>query len=420
MDSLSERLKALGVKVGARDLAPPRPRDVYPIQGVVPGQFQKTPYGEVYVVEGRYPVDHQHGSATLKPNDSLAPNESLGIMAEWACEPRLAEVGPDTFAFLDTETTGLAGGTGTYAFLVGVARYDGEDFHLAQFFMRDPAEEAALLWALTAFLEPCQALVTFNGKAFDVPLLNARYISHGEEPVLASAAHLDLLPLARRLWRDRLPSRALGYLEEHILGLTRSQEDVPGWVIPSLYFDYLRGGDARPLKSVFYHNAIDVLSLAALLSHVADLFDAALEPETAARESAVHGVDLVAMGKLFEDLRYPETAARLYARGLAGELPEDIHWEAVRRLSIVHKRRGDLLAAVDLWRQAAGGRQMYAHVELAKYYEHRARDFSEAANWTQAAIALVDASSTLGHAHQCSLAELEHRLARLRRKLDRL
>jgi hypothetical protein len=119
-------------------------------------------------------------------------------------------------------------------------------------------------------------------------------------------------------------------------------------------------------------------------------------------------------------LRYAETAACLYARGLAGELPEDIHWEAVRRLSLVHKRRGDLLAAVDLWRQAAGGRQMYAHVELAKYYEHRARDFSEAANWTQAAIALVDASSTLGHAHQCSLAELEHRLARLRRKLDRL
>jgi uncharacterized protein YprB with RNaseH-like and TPR domain len=145
----------------------------------------------------------------------------LGIIAQWAREPRLAEVEPDTFAFLDTETTGLAGGTGTYAFLVGVGRYDGEDFHLAQFFMRDPAEEPALLWALTDFLGPCQALVTFNGKAFDVPLLNARYITNGETPSLTSTAHLDLLPLARRLWRDRLPSRALGYLEEHILGLTR-------------------------------------------------------------------------------------------------------------------------------------------------------------------------------------------------------
>jgi len=440
MDSLSERLKALGVKVGARDLPAPRPRDVYPIQGVVAGRFEETPYGEVFLVEERYPVTHQHGCGPLSISGSLNPNAllgisgslspsaplsssgALGIIAEWARDPRLAELAPDAFAFLDTETTGLSGGTGTYAFLVGAGRYEGENprgetFHLVQFFMRDPAEEAALLWALTEFLRPCQALVTFNGKAFDVPLLNARYISNGEESPLTSAAHLDLLPLARRLWRDRLPSRSLGYLEEHILGLTRGQEDVPGWVIPSLYFDYLRSGDARPLKSVFYHNAIDVLSMAALLSHVADLFDAALDTEIAARETAVHGVDLVAMGKLFEDLSRIETAVRLYEHGLAGELPDETHWEAVRRLSFVHKRHGDLLAAVDLWRQAAGGGQVYAHVELAKYYEHRMRDYGEAAGWTQAAVALIEASSFPRHARRRWLAELEHRLARLRRKM---
>jgi hypothetical protein len=145
MDSLSERLKALGVKVGARDLAPPRPRDPYPIQGIVPGRFQETPHGEVFLVERRYPVTQGHGSASLNisaplgpnaslsPNVSLGPNVSLDIIAEWARDPRLAEVEPDTFAFLDTETTGLAGGSGTYAFLVGVGRYDGEEFHLAQF-----------------------------------------------------------------------------------------------------------------------------------------------------------------------------------------------------------------------------------------------------------------------------------------------
>jgi uncharacterized protein YprB with RNaseH-like and TPR domain len=423
MDSLSERLKALGVKVGARDLAPPRPRDPYPIQGIIPGRFQETPYGEVFLLEERYPVTQRHGSASLSisaplgPNVSLGPNVALDIIAEWAREPRLAEVGPDTFAFLDTETTGLAGGSGTYAFLVGVGRYDGEEFHLAQFFMRDPAEEPALLWALTEFLGPCQALVTFNGKAFDVPLLIARYITNGERPYLASTAHLDLLPLARRLWRDRLPSRALGYLEEHILGLTRTQEDVPGWVIPSLYFDYLRGGDARPLKSVFYHNAIDILSLAALLSHVADLLGAAFGTEGALGETVVHGLDLVAMGKLFEDLRRLETAARLYEHGLAGDLPGETYWEAVRRLSFVHKRRGNLLSAIALWRQAAGDGQVYAHIELAKYYEHRARDYDEAAGWTQAAISLVEAPAFAEGTRQRWLADLEHRLARLRRKM---
>ncbi len=409
MASLSDKLKSLGVKIGAREefavLPPLRPRNPYPIEQVVPGRFQETPHGEAFLVETRYPLEHKQGCAPLRIT------ASLDVIAEWAREPCLAEAGPDTFAFLDTETTGLAGGTGTYAFMVGVGRYDGEAFHLAQFFMRDPMEELALLAALTEFLRPCQALVTFNGKAFDVPLLNARYISNGEQPLLASAAHLDLLPLARRLWRDRLPSRTLGCLEEHILGLTRTHEDVPGWVVPSLYFDYLRSGDARPLKSVFYHNAMDVLSLAALLSHVAGLLDDPLNG------AVVHGLDLAAMGKLFTDLQRLETATQLYERGLAHDLPEDMYWKTVRRLSFTQKRRGNLSAAVALWREAARNGQIYAHVELAKFYEHKRRDYSEAAQWTHAALALVNAPDFPRDACDRWRADLEHRLARLHRKL---
>jgi uncharacterized protein YprB with RNaseH-like and TPR domain len=393
------------VKIGARDLPPPRPRDPYPIERVVPGRFQETPYGEVYLVEKRYRLEQRHGCATLQ---ITAP---LGVIAEWANEPRLAKVELDTFAFLDTETTGLAGGTGTFAFLVGVGRYDGQEFHLAQFFMRDPIEEPALLAALTESLQPCQSLVTFNGKGFDVPLLNARYITNGEQPPLASVAHLDLLPLARRLWRPRLPSRALGYLEEHILGLVRAQEDVPGWVIPSLYFGYLRSGDARAMKSVFYHNAMDVLSLAAILSHVAELLD---DPLSGA---VVHGLDLVAMGRLFENLGRLETAAQLYQRGLARDPPEEMYWKAVRWLSFAQKRRGNLSAAVELWREAARSGQIYAHVELAKFYEHKQRDYSQAAQWTHAALALVNAPDFPRHVCDRWLAALEHRLARLHRKL---
>jgi len=403
MLSLSDKLKSLGVRIGARDLPPPRPRQPYPIEWVVPGRFQETPHGEVYLVEERHPLEHRHGCATLQ----IAP--PLRVIAEWAREPRLADVELDSFAFLDTETTGLAGGTGTFAFMVGVGRYDGQEFHLAQFFMRDPIEEPALLAALTEFLQPCQALVTFNGKGFDVPLLNARYITNGKQSPLASFAHLDLLPLARRLWRARLPSRALGYLEEHILGLARDQEDVPGWVIPSLYFGYLRSGDARAMKSVFYHNAVDVLSLAALLSHVAGLLDDPL--------NVVHGLDLVAMGRMFENLGRLEKAARLYERGLSHDLPEEIYWDTVRRLSFTQKRRGNLTTAVTLWREAAGSGQIYAHVELAKFYEHQQRDYGEAAQWTHEALALVNAPDFPRHERRRWLADLEHRLARLHRKL---
>jgi len=405
MASLSDKLKSLGVKIGARDLPPPRPRNPYPIEQVVPGRFQGTPHGEAFLVETRYPLEHGQGCAALRITASLR------VIAQWAREPRLPGVEPNAFAFLDTETTGLAGGTGTYAFLVGVGRYDGEAFHLAQFFMRDPVEEMALLAALTEFLQPCQVLVTFNGKTFDLPLLNARYVTNGELPPLASAAHLDLLPLARRLWRDRLPSRALGYLEEHILGVTRTHEDVPGWVIPSLYFDYLRSGDARPLRSVFYHNAMDVLSLAALLSHVAGLLDDPLNG------AVVHGLDLAAMGKLFEDLGHLETAVQLYERGLVHDLPEELYWKTVQRLSFAQKRCGNLSAAVALWREAARSGQIYAHIELAKFYEHRQRDYSEAAQWTHTALVLVNAPDFPRHACGRWLADLEHRLARLHRKL---
>jgi len=405
--SLSDKLKSLGVRIGARDLPPPRPRKPYPVERVVPGRFQKTPYGEVYVVEERHPLEHRHGCATLQ---ITAP---LHVIAEWAGEPRLADAELDTFAFLDTETTGLSGGTGTYAFLVGVGRYDGHEFHLTQFFMRDPMEEPALLAALTEFLQPCQALVTFNGKGFDVPLLNTRYITNGEQSPLVSLAHLDLLPLARRLWRARLPSRALGYLEEHILGLVRDQEDVPGWMIPGLYFGYLRSGDARSMKGVLYHNVIDVLSMAALLNHIAGMFDDPLGG------AVVHGLDLVSMGKLYGDLGHLEKAVQLYEHGLARDLPEENHWDAVRRLSFIQKRRGNLSAACASWREAAGSGQIYAHIELAKFYEHKQRDYAEAAQWTQAAITIVNAPDFPRHERRRWLAELEHRLARLHRKLDR-
>jgi uncharacterized protein YprB with RNaseH-like and TPR domain len=405
MSSLSDRLKSLGVQLGARDLPPPRPRNPYSIEEVMPGRFQETPYGAAFVVERLYPPEYPYGDAGLRLTASLQ------TIAAWAGDGRIADLDAGAFAFLDTETTGLAGGTGTYTFLVGVGRYTAEGFHLAQFFMRDPAEEPAQLAALTGFCQPCGGLVTFNGKAFDAPLLNARYVTNGETFPLGSAAHLDLLPLARRLWRDRLPSRALGYLETAILGVTRTGEDVPGWLIPSLYFDYLRSGDARPLKSVFYHNALDVLSLAALLSHVAQLLD---DPLNAAVE---HGLDLIALGKLFEEMEQVETAIQLYERGLERDLPEAAYWEATQRLSFVHKRRDNLAAAVQRWREAADGGQIYAHVELAKFYEHRMRDYEAAAQWTQAALERVNAPEFPRQARREWSADLEHRLARLRRKL---
>jgi hypothetical protein len=289
---------------------------------------------------------------------------------------------------------------------------EAERFCLSQFFMRDPATEPAMLAALVEYLRPDDALVTFNGKSFDAPLLNTRYVAQNMASPLASLAHLDLLPLARRLWRDRLESRALGFVETHILGHTRAEEEVPGWLIPQIYFDYLRSGDARPLKGVFYHNAMDVVALAALFNHMSQLL---ADPLGFAAE---HGSDLIAVARLLEELGHVDRAAELYRWGLERDLAHDVSCGAVRRLAFLERRRGEVPAAVDLWRKAAEGREVYAQVELAKFYEHQVRDYPQAARWAEAALASVSAEGCPGETRARWQAELEHRLVRLRKRLE--
>jgi len=405
MVSLADKLKALGVKTGAADLPRAAQIEQRDIGTVMSGSVVPTGLGETFVYEERFAADYHHGHAPIRP---AVP---LNIVSAWAADARLHELPIESFAFLDTETSGLAGGTGTYAFLVGAARFtEGGEFVLHQFFMRDPSEEPALLEALAAFLAPAEALVTFNGKAFDAPLLTTRYRMHRIPNPFEDFAHLDLLPLARRLWRDRLESRALKFIEENVLQALRTLEEVPGYEIPYIYFDYLRTGDARPLKGVFYHNAMDVLAMAALLSHTAGML---ADPF---HEDIQHGLDVIAMAKLYEHLGQWETAARLFERGLQMELSQDYFWEAVRRLAVLQKRRGDFTQAVPLWEQAAAEGHVYAFVELAKYYEHRQHDPLSALTWTKAALKQVKIAEMPGYVRKHWDGELRRRRERLEEK----
>ncbi len=407
MSSLEDKLRSLGVKKGAAHLPTPETGAAYEIGAVISGAPLATQLGETFVHEERFAADYRHGQTSIR---LAAP---LDMMSAWAADERLRELPIESFVFLDTETSGLAGGTGTYAFLVGVGRFEQEEFVLQQFFMRDPAEEPALLEGLGQFLAPARALVTFNGKAFDAPLLMTRYTLHSLPIPFHNYAHLDLLPLARRLWRDRLESRALKFLEENILQAPRTSAEVPGYEIPWLYFDYLRTGDARPLKGVFYHNAMDVVAMAALLSHTATLLADPFQ------EAIEHGLDVIALAKLYEDLGQWDTAARLYERGLEMELEEDGFWHAVHRLSALQKRRGDFDQAVRLWEKAASEGHVYAYVELAKYYEHRQRDLESALKWTRSALDRVEQAELPAYVRRHWTEELHHRLKRLEWKSTR-
>ena len=403
--SVADKLKSLGVQKGPAHLTPPT-TDSYSIDSVVAGAFHATPRGEVFVGEQVYPADYSYGASPL-----ISPSP-IALISQWANDPKISNIPLSKFAFLDTETSGLSGGTGTYAFLVGVARFIEDRFVLQQFFMRDPAEEPALLEGIADFLAPCDALVTFNGKAFDAPLLTTRYKLHYIPVPYQGYSHLDLLPLARRLWRDRLESRALKYLEEHVLGLRRSSEEVPGYEIPWLYFDYLRTGDARPLGGVFYHNAMDVVAMAALLAHMNEMMQNPYDG------TVRHALDFVALGKLFEDLGHWDEAARLFERGLESQLNEADFGVAVKRLAILQKKRGDLSEAVRLWESAAEQGHLYAFVELAKHYEHKERNAKSALKWTKLARKQVERAELPAYVRKYWIDELEKRLERLQKKVN--
>jgi len=401
--TLADRLKSLGVTKGIPPLSQGKP-DSPAIESVLAGSFLATRRGEVFIAEQTFSQQYLYGSS------SLLSSFPLSLISEWANDPKVSSLPVSKFAFLDTETSGLSGGTGTYAFLVGAARFIEDQFVLKQFFMRDPAEEPALLEGLADFLAPCEALVTFNGKAFDAPLLKTRYTIHDTPNPFSAFSHVDLLPLARRLWRDRLESRALKFLEEHILEFKRSSEEVPGYEIPWLYFDYLRTGDARPLAGVFYHNAMDVTAMAALLAHMNDMLE---NPYDGAVQ---HGLDFVALGKLFEDLGHLDQAARLFERGLESPMGEADFHVAVRRLSILQKRRGDYAEAVRLWEKAAKAGHIYAHVELAKYHEHKMRNVKAALKWTRSARRMAERADLPAYARKHWLDEIARRQARLEKK----
>lgn len=419
MPSISDKLRSLGVQIGAQNLSAPIQPDLNTIEKILNGHTLENHQGKTFIVEERYPWGSAHGLGAIKID------EPLDVLGRWAGASHICSLPPQSFAFIDTETTGLSGGSGTYAFLIGVGRFEANEFHLAQFFMHDPSEEPAQLAALEEFLSPCQAIVSYNGKAFDIPLLATRYAFQGWQSPFKEMAHIDLLHLARRLWRNRLPSRTLGNIEVQILDASRSEDDVPGWMIPELFFNYLRDGDARPLKNVFYHNAIDVVSLAVLMNHMAALLSKPIE------KSQGNGVDLLALARLFEDLNDIDVATQLYLHGLElatrseNDLPTDILVDAIQRLAQIYKRQGNFSAAIPLWEKATQYGQLPAFLELAKFFEHRSGEYENALNWCDQAIQAIQNSENLwqGRTNLSPylraqwLDELEHRTKRLHRKM---
>lgn len=405
---------------GARTVPAPRAR-AEAAAVVLGGRIEAHADGLCLVVARDYAATDRHGRHEIGRHVARlrAAREGLARLARaWpsggAGTVPASPLDPDTLCVLDLETTGLAGGAGTQAFLVGCAVLDGDGVHVRQFLLPGPADEPAQLALMTAWLAGRTALVTFNGRSFDVPLLSMRGACHRLPCPWEALPHVDVLHPARRLWRETHGAwRAdggcsLGALEQR-LGGVRRVGDVPGAEIPARFFQFVRDGDARPLEGVLEHNRLDLLSTLLLLARAADL------AWRGAAASSRPG-EALGLGRLLERADAPDEAEASYAHA-AARATGAVRAEALRRLALLRRRRGEVAGAAEAWqallatRGADAALRREAREALAIHHEHRSKDLA-------AARALAhDLLAEAAEAPAAQADAVRHRLARLDRKL---
>jgi uncharacterized protein YprB with RNaseH-like and TPR domain len=402
LEDLRKRLGRLGVVKGDAWQAKPA-APAASLESLVDGQVRKGEAGLCFDV-----VD------TLSP-DTVLGDVPLGawLTQDAATIARMGNQIPidvRKFVFLDTETTGL-GGAATLPFMVGMGFFNPSGgFEIHQLFLRSPSEEPALLEFVHDMLWPDGGLVTFNGRSFDVPLLLNRCILTRRSTFLGSLPNLDLLPPARRLWQRRLPSCALGALEKSVLAIKRTGADVPGWLIPTLYQQYLQTGDAREMARVFYHNKQDILSMVVLGVRLASTFG---QPDIAVLDAD----DGLSLARWYEGQGMLAECESAYRGILDLSVETACRQEALTGLARLLKRVERRADALPLWELLADLKQdTVGHEELAKHYEWHEHNLEQAIEWTQRGINLAEAWRP-GLQRTEALRALNHRHERLSRKL---
>jgi len=375
----------------------PRGKGV-PLERAVSGEEVEMSNGRFFFSRCCFEGTGHHGRYRVSDLPTLSM-EAAGILA--SCR-ELAYLKPEDALFLDTETTGLAGGTGTFPFLIGLGWFEPQGFVTCQLFARDFSEERAMLSFLCETAAEKRFLVTFNGRAFDVNLLSARFILSRLPDPLSPMPHLDLLHPSRRLLSHRLENCRLATLEHAVLGFRR-QDDIPGMEIPQRYFDWLRRRDGRLMEDVFRHNRFDIVSMASLARHLTSLLEGKSDEDT-------HHGDILSAARFLYERGHDGPALRMY-EFLLDSPDSHAAMHARRALSLVHKKTGRWQQAVSLWEELLerDPSDIFAVEELAKWLEHRKKDYERAAG-------LVRALLDEGRPEEAERRSLQHRLERLRGK----
>ena len=367
---------------------------------ILAGEERENGHGSYFCIEEVWKPSYLHGNQCV--TDFLKTDmKALSVLSG---HEEIKNMTLSDGLYLDTETTGLSGGTGTVAFLIGLGWFEGSFFVTHQLFMRDYAEEQACLACLRDIAQKKKFLVTFNGKSFDLNLLDTRFIMNRLTNPLSDFPHLDLLHSTRRLLGHRLENNRLITVEEEILGFTR-EGDIPGWEIPERYFRWLRSRRPHLMADVLHHNRLDVISMAALTRHLSDVFaeNGSCFPERQ-RES-------LAAARLLIDRRHVEEGCAIL-HDLSGSVCSSVSREARRHLSLMLKKEEDWRQAEKIWKMMLQDdpADCFACEELAKWYEHHLKDVDSALNLVKNTL------DALGRDCFEEWNRLHHRLLRLEKR----
>ncbi len=362
----------------------------------------------IQLFENPYPLDVRYGKITISSGLDIKGD----ILSYLSNDAAFENLDLSTALFIDLETTGLSGGAGVLPFLVGLGYYRDDRFYVAQFFLGEPAEEERMIHELGQFFTQMnfQSVVSFNGKCFDLPLLETRFILHREPFFLSELPHLDFLFSARSLWKHKHESCRLYNLAREVVEADRS-EDIPSAEIPWRYFQYLQTGNFDLIEPILYHNQEDILSLLGVVVVGALIFSEGKEKELA------DAMDFFGAGKVMEKVGEVERSVHFFKRALDGELSDEVSLLAKKKLSYFFKRNQEWKKAVLLWKDIASSdeetmNQLFSFRELAMYLEHKMKKFEEARQITEEGLA-------------CSLGlssyyeeDFKHRMERLKRKIQ--
>jgi len=331
------------------------------------------------------------------------------VLALLSHDMAFRELDLSTALFLDLETTGLSGGVGVIPFLVGVGFFEGENFTVRQFFLGELAAEEAMMSELDRFFQTgaFRSVISFNGKSFDLPILETRFTLYRLPLALLDLPHLDFIFPARHLWKHKHESCRLSHLAQQVISANR-WEDIPASEVPLRYFSYLRTGDLALIEPVLEHNQLDLLSLLGIIIAAAEIVGRGEETEE------IDGLDLLGLARILESAGQTQRSFELLEMALNHGIPESLSIGVKRKLAWHWKRCQRWEKAVAIWQDLAPLGKLYCFRELAMYYEHRLRDYERASEVAREGLSVAQGVSKIYE------QDFRRRLERLREKKQKI